>query len=517
MRAPLPADSPLTAVLVGMVWLLCFGLLPSAPAAGEDSAAGRWTAVSPAPSKRTEVVAASLDGKIYVMGGFTELSFSNLGSFTISDLVEVYDAATDKWKEAAALPAGLHHAAAAAIGGQLYVVGGFSKKLLSVWHPLATLYIYDPMSNAWTEGPPMPSPRGALAAVALDGKLYAIGGYDGNGNTGAVEVYDPATQRWAGRAPLPTPRDHLAAAVIDGRIYASGGRRDLDYHKNLAVTEVYESTADRWTKAPDLPTPRSGIAAGVVGKTLYVVGGEGPDGTFRNNEAFRPDLNQWQTMAAMPTGRHGLGAAVVQDRLYVLSGGPKPGGSFSNLTEVFDPPVRLDSDAPRGQKTSGAGEGVPRKRASAAQVGSVMAMLATFQDAGVLPPESSPEANQLIKALIQFQAAFMKSPDPAVGRVLDEALSAKLGPAAPEAIQRFHRQGWTSQSLEALVDHLADRPPWEDAPFARGRGAYNVGRQDFELLARIFTAARRALENRGQDLHRLYAARRSEMPGAKSN
>ena len=146
-----------------------------------------------------------------------------------------------------------------------------------------------------------------------------------------------------------------------------------------------------------------------------------------------------------------------------------------------------------------------------------MAMLATFQDAGVLPPESSPEANQLIKALIQFQAAFMKSRDPAVSRVLDEALSAKLGPVAPEAIERFHAQGWTSQSLEALVDHLADRPPWGVESFERGLRAYHVGRQDFELLARIFTAARRDLRTRGQDLHRLYAARRSEMPGAKSN
>lgn len=491
-------------------------LFPLPPASGEDNpATGRWTPVAPAPSTRTEVVAATHGGKIYVMGGFAPLSLGNLGSLTISEKVEVYDPVTDQWSEAAPLPVPLHHAGAAVIGNRLYLIGGFVKAFFSVWRPSDKLYTYDPERNAWTEGPPMPSARGGLAAVAFDGKLYAIGGFDGSGNTGAVEVYDPATRQWTGKAPLPTPRDHLAAAAVAGRIYASGGRRDLDYHQNLAVTEVYDTAADRWTKAPDLPTPRSGIAAGVVDSVLYILGGEGPEGTFRNNEAFRPDDNQWQTMAPMPTGRHGLGSAVVQDRLYALSGGPTPGGSFSNVTEVFDPPARRD--APITPPSDSPGGGGPRKRASAAQVGAVMALLATFQDAGALPPESSPEANQLIKALIQFQAAFMKSQDPAIRQALHEALSAQLGPAAPEAIQRFQTQGWTSQSLEALVDHWADRPPWGTASFERGLRDYNVGRQDFELLARVFTTARRDLHNRGQDLHRLYAARRSEMPGAQHN
>lgn len=144
-----------------------------------------------------------------------------------------------------------------------------------------------------------------------------------------------------------------------------------------------------------------------------------------------------------------------------------------------------------------------------------MALLATFQDAGALPPESSPEANRLIKALIQFQAAFMKSRDPAVSDVLTRALSAKLGSDALAAAQAFRTGGWTSESLEALVDYVADSPPWEKGSFEQGLRAYNVGRQDFELLARVFVAARLDLQRRGQDLHQIYRARRQEMPGAR--
>jgi len=159
---------------------------------------------------------------------------------------------------------------------------------------------------------------------------------------------------------------------------------------------------------------------------------------------------------------------------------------------------------------------VPRSqgRASAAQVGAVMALLATFQDAGALPPESSPEANQLIKALIQFQAAFMKSQAPAVSQVLTAALAVKFDGGTPAAAQAFRANGWTSETLEALVEYIAANPPWNQDAFEQGLRPYHVGQQDFDLLTRVFLAARRDLRDRGQSLHQVYQARRLEMPGA---
>jgi N-acetylneuraminic acid mutarotase len=182
-----------------------------------------------------------------------------------------------------------------------------------------------------------------LSVTEYEGKLYAIGGYDRKANSAAVEVYDPQRNTWAARAPLPTPRDHLATATVSGKVYAIGGRLNGDYRRNLSVTEVYDPVTDRWALAADLPTARSGITAAEVGGRVYVFGGEGGDGTFRENEAYDPARDTWQTMALMPTGRHGLGSAVVDGRIHVISGGPTPGGSFSNLNEVFIPPEPVTS------------------------------------------------------------------------------------------------------------------------------------------------------------------------------
>lgn len=461
---------------------------------------GAWTTLAPAPTKRTEVTAAVLDGKIYVLGGFAAPSLGNLTSLTITDKVEVYDPASNTWAARAPLPAGLHHAAAVTVANRLYVIGGYTQSFLSVWHPVATVYRYEQDQDAWTERSPMPTPRGALAVAESGGRLYAIGGYDGSRNRAEVEIYDPARDAWTAAGSLPTPRDHLAAATVGGTIYAIGGRVNQSYARNLGTVEAYDPAADRWTRVADLPTARSGITAGVIRGTIYVLGGEAPEGTFRTNEAYSPDMNRWHAAAPMPTGRHGLGSAVIGDRLYVISGGPTPGGSYSNANEMFTPSA--------AQKTG---------RASSATVGAVMALLATFEDAGVLPPEQSPDANRLIKALIQFQGAFMKSEHPAVQRWLRGAFTAKFGKDSQAEQEALKRGGWTSRSLEAVVDFAAASPMWNEPDVGEGFRAYNVGRPDFDLMARVFTDARTWYSAGGRSIHEAYAARRKQMPGARSS
>jgi len=303
-----------------------------------ESDRGTWRAAAPMPTKRTEVAAAVLDGKIYVVGGFEKPSLGNVMNLAITPSVEVYDPATDRWASKASLPVGLHHVGIGVVDGRLYVMGGYSRSGLSVWNPVATVYAYDPVTDSWAERAPMPTARGALSVTEHEGKLYAIGGYDRKANISTVEVYDPVRNVWTTGASLPTPRDHLGTATVAGKIYAIGGRLDGDYSRNLAVVERYDPATDRWRRVADLPTARSGITSAVVEGRIYVLGGEGDTGTFSENEAYDPGRDTWQRMAPMPTARHGLGSAVVQGRIYVISGGPTPGGSFSDLNETFTPP-----------------------------------------------------------------------------------------------------------------------------------------------------------------------------------
>lgn len=325
--------------LVLFLAALCLLALPvSTHSVEPEPDRGVWRIAASAPTKRTEVAVATLRDKIYAVGGFEPVGFSNLMNLAITASVEEYDPSTDRWTTKAPLPVGLHHVGIGVTGGRMYVIGGYTQSGVDVWQPVATVYAYDPLTDSWAKRAPMPTSRGALSVTERGGKLYAIGGYDRKSNSAAVEVYDPTRNSWASLSSLPTPRDHLTAATLSGKVYAIGGRLNGDYQQNLSVTEVYDPVVDRWVRVADLPTARSGITASVVGGRVYVLGGEGGAGTFRENEAYDPTRDTWQTMAPMPTGRHGLGSAVVHGRIHVISGGPTPGGSYSDLNEVFIPP-----------------------------------------------------------------------------------------------------------------------------------------------------------------------------------
>jgi len=327
---------PFTAFLF-LVCSLVAGLV-YALSAKPDLDTGTWHRVARAPTQRTEVAVATLGGQIYVAGGFAKAPSGSPAPFIVTPAFEAYDVARDRWTTKAPLPVGLHHAGIGVAGGKLYVIGGYQHHGAA-----ASVYAYDPATDSWTERTPMPTARGALSVTEHDGTLYAIGGYDGTANSPAVEQYDPARNSWTSRAPLLTPRDHLAAVTANGQLYAIGGRVNGDYNRNLSVTERYDPATDRWTRVADLPTPRSGITAAMVDGHIYVFGGESGAGTFNQNEAYDPAHNAWQTMAPMPTSRHGLGSAMVQGQIYVIAGGPMPGASFSNLNEVFAPPVASSS------------------------------------------------------------------------------------------------------------------------------------------------------------------------------
>lgn len=142
-----------------------------------------------------------------------------------------------------------------------------------------------------------------------------------------------------------------------------------------------------------------------------------------------------------------------------------------------------------------------------------MAVLAMLQDADVLPPEGTPEANRVIKVVIQFQSVLIKSHDPAVQAFLSQALTAQGGSPANETLSRFRSSGWTSEVLEALNEQWDTTAIDQRARLEPGFRHFNVSLADFDWLMGLVAKARTAFVQRGQNIHRVFAQRRQEMPG----
>jgi N-acetylneuraminic acid mutarotase len=297
---------------------------PQPPAApGTLEPAWAWEARTAAPTPRTEVAAAALDGRIYVVGGF-DSSGANVAT------VEVYDPAADSWRPGPAYPIPIHHTVLVAHEGSVWGFGGFTSAAF-----VPTNLVFRLQGGAWQAAGTLPVPRAAGAGAVLDGKLYLFGGFGlGQQLLGQVDVFDLATQAWARGPDLPTPRDHLGAAALEGRVWAVGGEEG-GHGANVDALEALDPASRRWEAKAPLLRPRGSLQAATLGGGIVAVGGQDLQETYPDADHYDPARDAWRALPPMPTARHGLGVAVVGEQLYVLAGGPQPGQSVTGAVEVL--------------------------------------------------------------------------------------------------------------------------------------------------------------------------------------
>jgi hypothetical protein len=208
-------------------------------------------------------------------------------------------------------------AVVAGLDGRLFALGGYDRNQSAV----ASNEVYDPRTNRWTLAAPMPTARFALAAaVSATGKIFVVGGSARSGDGSAVsivEIYDPILDKWEAGVPLPSPRNSLAATFgEDGRLYAVGG-----YRKGGLVESIGSPTGT-WDPALSLAMDHGWYSAAVraTGR-IFVIGGASAQGL---GQAFNESLDSgsaWVAHAPMMQGRSDLAAATGPDGdIYVVGG-----------------------------------------------------------------------------------------------------------------------------------------------------------------------------------------------------
>lgn len=288
-----------------------------------------WRAAQPSLVKRSEVGAARIGDRIYVVGGYRAPGVT-------TGALESYDISSGAWARRRSLPIAVNHPAVASLGGQLYVNGGFQAR--GQEHASARLYRYTPQRDRWRRLPDSPIARAAHALQAIGGKLYAAGGAnDSSRRLRELFVYDPSSRTWRRGPRMRVGRNHVASAVLEGRLYVVGGRPGPEAG-NFRVVERYSPLARRWRTVAPLNTATSGAAAGVVHGELVVFGGELQDGSHEAvaaTQAYDPATDAWTDLPEMITPRHGLGGASFNRRVFALEGGPVGGLHFSTANEYL--------------------------------------------------------------------------------------------------------------------------------------------------------------------------------------
>ena len=86
--------------------------------------------------------------------------------------------------------------------GVLFYVGGQGGS----GDPFRSIECYSINKNSWFFGPETNSRRRHVGVISVEGKVYAVGGHDGNEHLGSMEMFDCLTIKWMMKVPVNTKR-----------------------------------------------------------------------------------------------------------------------------------------------------------------------------------------------------------------------------------------------------------------------------------------------------------------------
>lgn len=265
------------------------------------------------------------------------------------------------WRPIAPVPgSGRLAGTAQTVGGKIYLFGGYTVAADGSETTLPNVDIYDPHSDRWSAGAPIPVPvDDAVSGAWRDSLIYLVSGWHDRANVRDVQIYDPARDRWQAATAIPGPLvfGHAGAIVGNTIVYLDGVRLRRFPRRFVAEASSWRGDIDparptriTWTRLPDHPGParyRAGAGAGIMvvtaerqnGRTggspliVFAGGTDNPynyDGIGYNGLPSEPlgtvfaydvAANRWRELPPLPQPIMDLrGIAVAGDRVVIVGG-----------------------------------------------------------------------------------------------------------------------------------------------------------------------------------------------------
>lgn len=289
------------------------------PMTDEDS---EWVTGPSLPYDLDEPRGVAIGGDVYLVGGITGLEQAANGRLLIepSDQLTRFDPRTGEYESLAPLPRPLSHIGVFAYRGDLYVLGGYGKRLDTGTSD--DFFRYSPREDRWSRMPDMPEPRGAMAVGVVGDRLIVAGGALGLTAKPDTFAFDFRTGKWSRLPDMPSRREHVGQAVVGDRLFVLGGRSQEVLASDVA--EAYDVGERRWQRLPKMPQETGGlIGVSVDGDVIAVGGGNDMAGTVTGAvQRWDPETGRWTLLSGMRTPRHGHAAVVTKRKLWVFGGSP---------------------------------------------------------------------------------------------------------------------------------------------------------------------------------------------------
>lgn len=291
-----------------LVGIICF---VSSITGLSNSALAAWQAIAPMPTATYSHGSAALGGNVYLVGGA-------VGSGAL-DTARRFDPSTGTYSSLAALPASRRWLRLVVVNDTLYALGGSPDPVAS-----GRTWKYNVGSDTWTEVASMGTARSNFAGAATGGKIYVFGGDDNGWRISNAEVYDPVADTWSSIAGVPAPIYRTASSAIayGGKVYIFGGNGGAGQTSGDYIDEVlqYDPVTDTYSVVSTIPTPVCNHTAALNGSKVYVCGGSTAGGTTNAVQVYDLDADTWSVESSMINKRGEFGGAICAGALYAFGG-----------------------------------------------------------------------------------------------------------------------------------------------------------------------------------------------------
>ncbi|KAK0131015.1 Kelch-like protein 24 [Merluccius polli] len=253
---------------------------------------------------------------IVVVGGCERVGGFNL------PYTECYDPVTGEWKSLAKLPEFTKSEyAVCALRNDILVSGGRINSR-DVW-------MYNSQLNLWIRVASLNKGRWRHKMAVLLGKVYAVGGYDGQCRLTSVECYDSFSNRWTEVAPMKEAVSSPAVASCAGKLFVIGGGPDDNTCSDKV--QCYDPEANTWLLRASIPIAKRCITAVSLNNMLYVAGG-----LTKSLFCYDPAEDYWMHVVHTFSKQESCGMSVCNGKIFIL-GGRGESGEASDSILCYDP------------------------------------------------------------------------------------------------------------------------------------------------------------------------------------
>lgn len=216
-----------------------------------------------------------------------------------------------------------------AVGTELLV---FGKEIFNI-----VVLRYSILTNSWSTGVEMNSPRCLFGSASFGEKAFVAGGTDMQGNIlRSAEMYNSEAQTWITLPSMTKPRRMCSGVYMDNKFYVLGGMSGHSNADLLTCGEEYDIENGTWRVIDDMAVGLNGASGApplvsVVNNQLYAA-------IYGDKEVrkYNKESNTWVTLGRLPerpdsVNGWGIAFRACGDRLVVIGGPRVLGGGMIEL------------------------------------------------------------------------------------------------------------------------------------------------------------------------------------------